>query len=279
MSSAFVERLLSASKANRSLVCVGLDPDPAMMPVDDVLEFNKRIVDATKDLVCAYKPNLAFYEALGTGGLGSLEKTVSYIRAVAPGVVVLADGKRGDIDSTSERYAKALFDVWAFDAATVNGYAGGQSLEPFLDYRDRGVFVWCRSSNPGAQEFQDLTLSSRADSLPLFEWVAERAAGWNQYGNVGLVVGATFPDQLGLVRARCPGMPILVPGVGQQGGDLEASVKASVEPGTFNIMINSSRGILYASREAKEFDEAARKAAKDLRDRINRTLAEEGIEW
>jgi len=145
------------------------------MPVPDVFQFNRAIVDATKDLVCAYKPNLAFYEALGPDGLGALKSTLEYVRREAPELVVIGDAKRGDIPSSSAMYAKALFEVWGFDAATVNCYGGGESLEPFLQWRDRGVFVWCRSSNPGAGEFQDLPVSAGAGGASLYQWVARRA--------------------------------------------------------------------------------------------------------
>lgn len=276
---AFVQRLAAASQANHSLVCVGLDPDPDLMPVPGVLEFNRAIIEATKDLVCAYKPNLPFYEALGLPGLEALKETVSYIRDVAPQVIIVGDGKRGDIGSTNVKYAKALFEVWGFDAATVNGYAGGESLEPYFQYRDRGVFVWCRSSNPGAREFQDLTLSQAGISMPLYQWLAERASRWNTHGNAGLVVGSTYPDELKAVRARCPGMPILIPAVGAQGGDLESAVRLGLDADGYNILISSSRGIVYASRDSKDFAEAARDAARNLRDSINRILEEEGRGW
>ena len=275
----FTERLLAASRRNRSLVCVGLDPDPDLMPVPDVLDFNKAIVDATRDLVCAYKPNLPFYEALGIPGLEALKQTVSYIHKVAPAAIVIGDGKRGDIASTNVKYAKALFEVWGFDAATVNGWAGGESLEPFFERAEKGVFVWCRSSNPGAKEFQDLRLSRDGSEMPLYEWMAKRASGWNTRGNVGLVVGATYPDELGAIRAQSPGMPILVPAVGAQSGDLDKSLRLGVDAEEFNILISSSRGITYASRDRKKFSEAARKATANLRDRINRILLEEGKEW
>ena len=277
--SAFVERLAAVSQANRSLLCVGLDPDPALMAVPDVLEFNKAIVDATSDLVCAYKPNLPFYEALGLRGLEDLEKTIAYIRDVAPSTIVLGDGKRGDIGSTNVMYARALFEVWGFDAATVNGYGGGEAMEPYLEYEDRGVFVWCRSSNPGASELQDLRVASEASAIPLYEWVAERASAWNTRGNVGLVVGATYTEELQAVRRRCPGMPILIPAVGAQGGDLGGSVKYGLDEGRPNVLISSSRGITYASHNSGDFAEAARAEAANLRDRINRILVEVGRGW
>ena len=274
----FVDRLAAASAANRSLLCVGLDPDPELMAVPGVAEFNRAIVDATRDLVCAYKPNLPFYEALGREGFDALERTLDHIREAAPGVVIVGDAKRGDIASTNTHYARAMFDVWGFDAATVNAYAGGDALEPFLDYADRGVIVWCRSSNPGADEFQDLR--SNADGgTPLYELLAKRAADWNTRGNVGLVVGATYPREIAAVRAHCPGMPLLVPGVGAQGGDLEESVRLGLDGGPCNLMIASSRGVTYASRDAGDFADAARAAAARLRDDINAVLAREDADW
>jgi orotidine-5'-phosphate decarboxylase len=274
----FTERLAKASRKNQSLLCVGLDPDPARMPLSSVFKFNKAIVDATKDLVCAYKPNIAFYEALGLDGLNGLQKTVAYIRQEAPNVVILCDAKRGDgIDSSNAAYAKALFEVWNFDAATVNGFAGGQAMEPFFKYEDKGVFVLCHLSNPGAGEFQDLTLDG--SKMPLYEFIAERASHWNTRGNVGLVVGATYPGELRAVRSHCHGMPILIPGVGAQGGNLENSVKAGLDSDAANILINSSRGIIYASSDRSGFAEAARQAAENLRSSINRILITEDRGW
>ena len=283
--SEFINRLDNAARTNRSLVCVGLDVDPTLMPVRDVSAFNRAIVDATKDLVCAYKPNIAFYEALGIEGLEALRDTTAYIRKVAPDVVLLCDAKRGDIDSTSARYAEAIFDYWGFDAVTVNGYMGGESLSPFFDYADRGVFVVCRSSNPGASEFQDAILQADCGQMPLYEWLALRSAKWNANGNLGLVVGATSPDQLRTVRLRCPGVPILIPGVGAQGGELEASVKNGIDLAengqseSPRILINSARGIIYADRTGSGFADGARNAAEKLRDTISDVLAQEGFLW
>ena len=277
--SGFLERLQAVSRTAGSLVCVGLDPDRELMAVPDVAEFNAAIVDATKDVVCAYKLNLAFYEVLGIDGLHALQATVAHIRNVAPHVQILADAKRGDIDSTNAKHAEALFEVWGFDAATVNAYAGGESLQPLLEYTDKGVFVWCRSSNRGAEELQDLRLSDHGETATLYEWMATRAVQWNTRGNVGLVVGATYPKELERVRALSPGMPILIPGVGAQSGELEGSVRAGLDADVPNILISSSRGIAYASRDKKDFAEAARRAAQHLRDRINRILLEEGRRW
>ncbi len=275
----FTERLNSISRTNRSLVCVGLDPDLKRMPVSDVFEFNRDIIDATKDLVCAYKPNLAFYEALGLNGLKALEKTVAHIKDVASDVAILGDAKRGDIDVSNAKYAEAMFKFWGFDAITVNAFAGGEALESYFEYENKGIFVWCRSSNPGSAEFQDLALSQGDSKMPFYEWMANRAKEWNSRGNVGLVVGATYPDQLKVVRKHCPGMPILIPGVGSQGGDLENSVNFGLDEESPNILINSSRGIIYASSDRADFAERARSAAKNLQDEINRTLEQGDISW
>ena len=166
----FRDKLDAACRANRSLLCVGLDPDPQRMPVSDVFQFNKAIVDATADLVCAYKPNLAFYEALGLPGLEALQRTVEHIRGQAPGVVIIGDSKRGDIGPSAQAYATALFGVWGFDATTANAYGGGDTLQPFLEWPDRGVFIWCRSSNPGAADLQDLRVD--ADGTPVYQELA-----------------------------------------------------------------------------------------------------------
>ena len=266
----FVDNLLSISRRNQSLLCIGLDPDPDLLPIDDVLEFNKAIVDATSDLVCAYKPNLAFYEAMGWKGMKILHNTVKYIPDAIP---VIGDAKRGDIGNTSKAYAKALFDVMDFDAVTVNPYLGQDSLEPFLSYPDRGVFILCRTSNPGALDIQTLRCleDGEGKGLPLFEVIALRARRWNTNGNVGLVVGATSPAELKRVRQMCPDMPLLIPGVGAQGGDLEAAVLGGVNRRGEMAIINSGRQIIYASRE-KDFAVAARQAAIKLRDDINAIL-------
>ena len=275
----FTDRLDAACAANQSLVCVGLDPDPALMPIEDVFAFNKSIVDATHDLVCAYKPNIAFYEALGLPGLRALEQTIQHIRDVAPGVIILVDAKRGDVGNTAAAYARALFEVWGFDAATVSPYLGGDSLDPFLEYRDRGVFILCRTSNPGAGDLQDTMVASNGDShRPLYQVVALRAGEWNRYGNVGLVVGATYPSELEQVRSLCPEMPFLIPGIGSQEGELEQAVRRGVDGKGRRAVLNSSRGIIYAS-SGRDFAEAARRATLSLRDAINSILTSEGRGW
>ena len=312
----FVDKLLAASEASRSLVCVGLDVDAARMPgvvrqahdergngpVRDergdvpasgergdgqgsgawgrrderaVVEFNRAVVDATKDLVCAYKPNIAFYEALGLPGLRALEATVAHIRDAAPNCVIICDGKRGDIGNTVEAYAKAFFDVWGFDAVTVNPWGGMDTIEPWLEYGNGGIIVWCRGSNPGAGDLQDLAVDG---GEPVYMRLARELAAIESDGNLGIVVGATAPEQLAEVRAVCPDLPILIPGVGAQGGDLEASVRNGVDAGGRLAIINSGRGIIYAAA-GPDFAEAARRAAGELRDGINGTLDAMGLGW
>ena len=275
----FRERLSFVSEQNRSLLCVGLDPDPARMPIGDVVAFNSAIVDATRDLVCAYKPNIAFYESRGSEGIRELEGTIAHIRDVAPSAIVLLDGKRGDIGSSNAAYAKAYFETWGADAATINGYAGGADLQPFLAYEDKAVFVWCRSSNEGAAELQDLPVLSDGMTMPFYQALARRVVEWGPQGNVGIVVGATYPKELEEVRAIAPDAPILLPGVGAQEGMLQASVKAGVDSSGRNLLVSSSRGVLYASSDPSRFAEAARSAAERLRDDINAVLEDGGHPW
>jgi len=257
----FIDKLLNASRKNKSWLCIGLDPDPELMPEVDVLQFNKAIIEATSDLVCAYKPNLAFYEALGTKGLTVLQETIKHVSGDIP---VIGDAKRGDIGNTAKAYAKALFSVLGFDAATINPYLGFDSIEPFTDYRDKGVFILCRTSNKGATDFQGL----RTNGLPLYEAVARKAQEWNIHGNIGLVVGATYPEELKRIRSICPDMPLLIPGVGAQGGDLASAVDYGVDAHGEKAIIHVSRQILYASKE-KDFAQAARNVADKIRSQIN----------
>jgi orotidine-5'-phosphate decarboxylase len=265
----FREKLTGASLANNSHLCVGLDPDYSRTPVDDVAALNRAVIEATSDLVCCYKPNIAFYEAYGTAGYAALRLTLDEIPRHIP---VLIDAKRGDVGSTAESYAHALFDLWGADAVTVNPYLGRDSLEPFLRRGERGVFIVCRTSNPGAVDLQDLQVSSNgAVSEPLYLAVAARANAWNENGNVGLVVGATYPAELAEVRRRCPTLPILVPGVGAQEGALEQSVRAAANGSVDGFLVSASRAVMYASSERGTRD-AARSAAARLRDEINAVL-------
>jgi len=264
-----LEKLAKAVHNNKSVVCVGLDPDPALMPEGKgVLEFNRAIIEATSDLVCAYKPNLAFYESMGIEGLTALRETVSSIPSSIP---VIADAKRGDIGNTAKAYARAIFEYFGFDSCTVNPYLGSDAVEPFLQYRDKLTFILCRTSNAGAADFQSLRCEQPDGTKHLYEIVAERAMTWNKFGNVGLVVGATYPEELKALRARYPDTPFLIPGIGAQGGDLTFTIKNGLDTRGERTVINSSRQILYASG-GKDFAEAARAATKKMRDQINDIL-------
>lgn len=258
----FREKLEKAQEKNRSLLCVGLDPQPELMPIRDVAGFGRAIVEATSDLVSAYKPNLAFYEALGLEGLRALEKTLSFI---PPSIPVIGDAKRGDVGPSARAYARALFEVWGFDAATVSPYLGYDSLEPFLEYRERGVFLLARTSNRGAGDFQELSCEGK----PLYELVALKAMDWNRYGNIGLVAGATYPEGLRKVRQLCPDMLLLIPGIGAQGGNLGQAVACGLDGRGKGAIFATSREVLYASR-GEDFALGAREKAEGIRAEIER---------
>lgn len=262
--------LLAAHFAKGRHLAVGLDTDPGRipesvaagaLPAERVVEFNRQIVEASADLVCAYKPNAAFYEALGADGFRALEETIAAIRAEAPGAAVILDAKRADIGSTNAGYVTAAFDQLGADAITVHPYLGGEALAPFLARSEKLVFVLARTSNPGAGELQDLV----ADGVPLYRHVARTVAGsWNAAGNCGLVVGATYPEEMGAIREDIPAeMPILIPGVGAQGGDVAAVVAANRSAGSDAFLIAASRSIIYASA-GEDFAEAARGEAQSL---------------
>jgi orotidine-5'-phosphate decarboxylase len=263
----FLEKLQTITRKNNSLVCVGLDPDPKQIPDKmGIYEFNKAIIEATSDIVCAYKPNLAFYEALGDEGIEALKRT---IKCIPDDIPIIGDAKRADIGNTSRAYAVALFDNFGFDAATVNPYLGFDAIDPFLQYQDKGIIILCRTSNASAADFQSLNCITPQGERPLYSIVAEKADQWNTRGNVGLVVGATYPEELKLLRQQHPSMPFLIPGIGAQGGDVALTVKYGISPDGDKAIINSSRQILYASK-GKDFAEAARKAALTLREEINK---------
>jgi len=266
----FIKAIEKAWRDKNSLVCVGLDTDIEKIPTHllhrdiPIFEFNKAIVDATADLVCAYKPQIAFYSAIGAEA--ELKRTIDYIHVNCPEIPVILDAKRNDIGSTADMYAKEIFDRYRADAVTVNAYMGGDTLRPFLNRKEKGVIILCRTSNPGAIDIQDLEF----DGKKLYRIIAEKASGeWNENGNVLLVVGATYPNELQEIRSIVGDMPLLIPGIGAQGGDIRAVVTQGKRPDGRGMIINSSRAITYAGK-GKDFADAARKAAMVLRDEINR---------
>src|SRR5688572_4981318 len=276
----FMQALRDRWNAVDSLVCVGLDPEPAKLPArfvdhpDAVFDFCRAIVDATAAYACAFKPQIAHFAALGAED--ALQRLVAHIHAAHPGIPVILDSKRGDIGSTAQHYAAEAFDRHGADAVTVNPYLGRDSLQPFLDRADKGVIVLCRTSNPGAGDLQDLCVTDHgrdgapSASRPLYQLVAEKVAReWNGNGNCALVVGATWPEQLREVREIVGDVPFLVPGVGAQGGDVEAVVTNAKTADGSGLVVSSSRAILYAS-SGDDFAVAAASAARALRDEINR---------
>jgi orotidine-5'-phosphate decarboxylase len=273
----FIKTLTGAWGRNNSLLCIGLDPDREKIPDHfrtlkaPLFEFNRVIIEATSDLVCAYKPQMAFYAASGLER--DLEQTIAYIHDKHPGIPVILDAKRGDVGSTAEMYAREVFDRYGADAVTVNPYLGGDTLAPFLERIDKGVIILCRTSNPGATDIQDLEVKGEK----LYRIVARKAAWeWNRNGNVLLVVGATYPQDLGEIRSLVGNMPFLVPGIGAQGGDIERAVINGKTPDGTGMIINSSRGIIYAGR-GEDFAQAARAAALQLKNEINRYRYLKGI--
>ncbi len=266
----FVQRLRRAWVSGDTLLCVGLDPDPARLPPalaaaqHPLFEFGRAIVDATADLVCAFKPQIAYYAAARAED--QLEMTIAHVRRHYPDIPVILDAKRGDIGSTAAMYAREAFERYQADAVTVNPYLGFEALAPFLDYRDKGVIVLCRTSNPGAREVQDMVSGGRK----LYQLIAEKAAReWNANDNVLLVVGATYPAELAQVRAIVGEIPILVPGVGAQGGDVAAVLANGATADGAGLIISSSRAVLYAGSGA-DYADVARSTALQLRDEINR---------
>ncbi len=271
MSQSFADRLQQAQSQSGSLVCIGLDPDPARLPAEfaavpePLFAFNRRIVDASVGIAAAYKPQIAFYSACGAEA--ELLASIRYIRERAPSALVILDAKRGDIGHTAEAYAREAFDRYGADAVTVNPYMGEDSVRPFLARPDRGAIVLCRTSNSGAKDFQDL----RIDGVPLYRLIAARAAEhWNEHNNLMLVVGATFPRDLAELRRAHPRLPFLVPGIGAQGGDLEAAIEAGLDAAGAGLLVNSSRAIIYAGGGSAT---AIRAAATELAGAINRARA------
>lgn len=267
----FSQKLDQIITTNNSLVCVGLDADLAKIPKHlreleyPVFEFNKAIIDATYDLVCAYKPNTAFYEALGVEGLAQLKMTMDYLSTSYPQVVTILDAKRADIGNTNDGYVKFAFEYLKVDGITLHPYLGKEALQPFLDQKEKGVIVLCRTSNPGSGEFQDLELAGDK----LYRLVARQVSqNWNQNKNCLLVVGATYPEEMAEIRKIAPELTFLVPGVGAQGGNVEATIRAGQNSEGRGVIISSSRDIIFAS-SGENFATSARQKTLDLRDSIN----------
>jgi orotidine-5'-phosphate decarboxylase len=267
----FTDKLSAAWTTNNSLLCVGLDPDMARIPAhilaqpDPITVFCKAIIDATADLACSFKPQIAYFAALGAER--ELEAICAYARARYPHIPLILDAKRGDIGATAHQYAREAYERYGADAVTVNPYMGFDSVEPYLAWDERGVIILCRTSNAGGSDLQALDVGG----APLYQHVAKMVADkWNRNGQCSLVVGATFPREIAQVRKLVGDMPLLIPGVGAQGGDVEATVKAGRTAGGTGMMINSSRAILYAAPQAGEdFAAAARRVAQETRDAIN----------
>ena len=269
----FLTLLAQAERSNQSLVCVGLDPDPAKFPLhwrgdaSKIFDFCAAIVDATADQAIAFKPQIAYFAAHGAEG--QLERLMAHMRANAPQVPVILDAKRGDIGSTAEQYAKEAFERYGADAITLSPFMGLDSVQPYLRYPGKGAFLLCRTSNPGGDDFQNQRLQSLPGAPRLYEHIAQLAQGaWNENGQLGLVVGATYPQELERVRSLAPTVPLLIPGVGTQGGDAQATVRAAwrgtAQHTSGPIAVNASRSIIYAS-SGTDFAQAARREAMALR--------------
>ena len=278
----FTEKLRAAWTTNESLVCVGVDPEPARFPEplrgapDRIFDFCRAIVDATADLVCCFKPQIAHFAAQRAED--ALERLIAHIHGKHPGIPVILDAKRGDIGSTARHYAAEAFERYDADAVTANPYLGRDSVQPFLDRGDRGVVLLCRTSNAGARDLQDLSvLGADGSAVPLYQHVASLVAReWNSNGNCALVVGATFPRELARVRAIVGDMPLLVPGVGAQGGDVDAAISNGRDAVGRGLIVSSSRAILYAGADG-DFASAARSAAQELRTAINRVRSAQNV--
>ncbi|MBI5449011.1 orotidine-5'-phosphate decarboxylase [Candidatus Gottesmanbacteria bacterium] len=274
----FQQKLDGVVAKQNSLLCIGLDSDIARIPdhpqndKTPQFSFNKAIIDATHDLVCAYKPNTAFYEARGAEGISELKMTCDYLHEKHPDIVVILDAKRGDIGNTNAGYVTFAFDWLGVDAITLHPYLGKDAILPFLERKDKGCIILCRTSNPGAGELQDIEVrhDTGNQAIKLYQYLAKKVVEeWNINENCGLVVGATCPGELEIVRRLVKNMPLLIPGIGAQGGDLEKTVKAGVDSTGKNAIINSSRAVIFAGN-GSDFDAKAREAAMRMRDEINR---------
>jgi len=271
--SRFVYNIDDTAQRNQSLLCVGIDPWRSSLPIQDLSAFVVSIVEATSDLVCAFKPNIAFFEAEGAIGLQALKDVISAAKGF--NIPVILDAKRADIGSSSTAYAKAIFEYWEADATTVSPYQGSDSIEPFLNYSEKGVFVLCKTSNPGSNDFQSLITSN---GMAVYEHVAYKSKEWNAQGNVGLVVGATYPDEIVRIRSICPEMPLLIPGLGTQGGELKSTVEASLNSEGFGSIFNVSRSIIYAGK-GTDYIAQIRHSALSMKTLINDVRTSMGHKW
>ena len=272
----FLDKLQARWRSSDSMLCVGLDPDPTRLPAalaerpDGIEQFCRQIIPAPAEFACAFKPQIAYFASAAAEN--QLQAVMDFLRSDYPDIPVVLDAKRGDIGSTATHYAREAFDRYGADAVTVNPYMGTDSIEPYLAWPDKGIFVLCRTSNKGGDDFQQLKVSApdqNTPSAPLYESVAHMAqSNWNHDGQVGLVVGATYPAELATIRKICPVMPLLVPGIGAQGGDVEATVKAGLDASGYGMLINSSRAIIYAGQDA-DFAQASARVAAATRDAIN----------
>lgn len=268
----FYDKLINAINKQNSLLCIGLDSEFEKLPVkikqqkNPQYVFNKAIIETTADLACAYKPNTAFYEARGKDGIEDLYKTCLFIRKNYPGIVIIIDAKRADIGNTNNGYVEFVFDYLEADAITLHPYLGQEAIQPFLNRKDKGSIILCRTSNPGAGEFQDLLVGKK----PFYQVIAENIVkNWNTNNNCGLVAGATSPKELSEIRAIAPNLPLLIPGIGTQGGDLEKAVRAGVDKNGSNAIINASRSVIFAGSN-DDFAKKARAEAKKLKHDINK---------
>ena len=285
----FFRKLAKASEANNSLLCVGLDPelhlllpDVSLPRADPVVDLNRLLVEATAPFACAYKPNVALYESLGKEGISALEQTLKIIRETSPETPIIGDAKRADTANCGPAYAYTLFQVYKFDAVTVHPYMGYDTVSPYLEHKEKGVFILCRSSNPGGKDLQELRVMEEGDQFarPLYEHVAELANRWNTNHNVGLVVGATYPEQISRIRDICPNMTFLIPGVGPQGGDIQETVRNALDCRGSGFIITASRQIMNAAKTPKgkyslslEAEKRVGREARRLRNEINKHRA------
>ncbi len=266
----FKQKLQNIIKKNNSLLCIGLDTELDKLPKhlltnsDPMFAFNKAIIDQTADLVCSYKPNIAFYESYGIAGLTSLKKTIEYLKDKYPEIPIIIDAKRADIGNTARMYAKALFEYWGADATTVYPYLGLDSVLPFLEYKDQCTILLIRTSNPDAKTFQDQKINGE----PFYIKIAAEIKKW-KFDNIGLFVGATYPEELGKVRTLFPNSPILTAGLGAQRAQIEKAIKAGIDKDGGNLICNNSREIIYAGSE-EDFAEKSAKKAVEIRDNINK---------